>query len=279
MAPKISNNYSTETRTRIKEADLIFLVCDYEGTLVPLSQTGEEVHMADTVHEHLVELTRLPSVRLAIISSRSLIELREKINLLNAHYLCNHGLEISGPELNFHHSVAEKFRTIIHEAANTLKTQLRVERAVVEDRGLSVGLNYRGVMENQVSSLEAKTGNLLANAVRERKVRMEKTRRMIEIVPAVDWDRGKAVKMLYQHYQAEFPGKKILLLYVGDDSMDEPAFRFALQAGIPYKVTQSKITDARFYLKMQTEISRVLKLVRENAPGVLMDVVKEKVVL
>jgi hypothetical protein len=30
--------------------------------------------------------------------------------LENCHYICNHGLEIVGPELNFHHSSAERLR-------------------------------------------------------------------------------------------------------------------------------------------------------------------------
>lgn len=279
MPPKLSNNYSNETRIQIKQADIVLLVCDFEGTLIPLSQEGEEVRMAETVHEHLEALSKIPSVRLAIISSYSLIDLREKISIANCHFLCNHGLEISGPELNFHHSVAEKFRPAIHEAANTLRTQLRAERAVVEDRGLTAGLNYRAVMESHVSSLLAKAHNLLANSVRERKIRIEEARRTIEILPAVDWDRGKAVKMLYQHYKATYPGSNIVLLYVGDDAMDEPAFRFALQTGMPYRVTQTKVTDARFYLKMQTEISRVLKLVRESAPEAGPEAPKERMVL
>ncbi len=279
MPPKLSNTYSNETRSHIKQADLVLLVCDFEGTLIPLSQAGEEVHMAETVHEHLEALSKIPSVRLAIISSYSMIDLREKISISNCHYLCNHGLEISGPELNFHHSVAEKFRPAIHEAANTLRTQLRAERAVVEDRGLTAGLNYRSVMESHVSSLLAKAHNLLANSVRERKIRIEEARRTIEILPAVDWDRGKAVKMLYQHYKATYPGIKIAFLYVGDDAMDEPAFRFALETGLPYRVTQTKVTDARFYLKMQTEISRVLKLVRESAPENGPETSRERMVL
>lgn len=280
MPPKLSNNYTAETKALIKQADIVLLVCDYEGTLVPLALSDEEVRMAETVHEHLLSLCQIPSVGLAIISSSSLIDLRERISLSNCHYLCNHGLEISGPELNFRHSVAEKFRPSIHEAANTLKTQLRVERAFVEDRGLTAGLNYRSVMEDRVSSLLAKVRNILANSVRERKIRIEEARRTIEIFPAVDWDRGKAVKMLYQHYRAEYPGKNIVLLYVGDDAMDEPAFRFALTCGIAYRVTQTRVTDARFYLKMQTEISRVLKLVRENAPDTTpAQASREKVVL
>ncbi|KXK29103.1 MAG: Trehalose-phosphate phosphatase [Candidatus Hinthialibacteria bacterium OLB16] len=280
MPPKLSNNYSAETKAQIKQADLVLLACDYEGTLVPMALSDEEVRMAETVHEHLISLSQIPSVRLAIISSSSLIDLREKITLQNCHYLCNHGLEIFGPELNFHHTVAEKFRQCIYEAANTLKTQVRVERAFVEDRGLTAGLNYRSVMEDQVSSLLAKVRNLLANSVRERKIRIEEARRMIEILPAVDWDRGKAVKMLYQHFRAEYPGKNIVLLYVGDDAMDEPAFRFALTCGIPYRVTQTRVTDARYYLKMQTEISRVLKLVRENASDATPErALREKMVL
>jgi trehalose-phosphatase len=279
MPPKLTNNYSSETKAQIKQADLVLLVCGYDGALVPHVQPNEVTHMAETVHEHLLKLSEIPSVRLAVMSGRSLLELRERLSIPDCHYLGNHGLEICGPEINFHHAVAEKFRPAIHDAANTLKIQLRVERVHVEDRGLTASLNYRGVMESQVSSLLPKARNLLASFVRDRKIRIEEGRRTLEILPAVDWDRGKAVKLLHQNYRALFPGKTITLIYVGDDALDEPAFKFALQTGIPYRVTQTRQTEARFYLKMQTEISRVLKLVRENAPQRAIEPAREKVLL
>ncbi|MBW7940497.1 MAG: hypothetical protein H3C63_17315, partial [Candidatus Omnitrophica bacterium] len=66
MPPKLSNNYSAETKAQIKQADLVLLACDYEGTLVPMALSDEEVRMAETVHEHLISLSQIPSVPLAI---------------------------------------------------------------------------------------------------------------------------------------------------------------------------------------------------------------------
>ncbi|MCA9410717.1 MAG: trehalose-phosphatase [Candidatus Omnitrophica bacterium] len=279
MADKLSNNYVNETKSHLKRSNLVLLVCDYDGALLQPSPDGGEGHMAETVHDHLEKISAIDAVRLAIITGRSPLNMREQVQIPNCHYLCNHGLEISGPELNFRHSVAEKMREHVHEAANTLRVQLRIDRAVVEDRGLTAVLNYRNVMESHVSSLMAKTKNLLANAVRERKIRIEEGRRTLEIMPAVDWDRGKAVKMLHHTLRAEYPGSQVGLLYVGAGGMDETAFKYVIQVGIPYRVTQTKTTSARYYLKMQTEISRVLKLVRENAPQEAPAKPKEKMVL
>ena len=279
MAPKLSNSYTNETKSRIRQSGLVLLICDFDGALVPLADSPDDVHMAETVHSYLEKIVQLPSLRLGVISGRSPLDLKAKIPLQNCHYLCNHGLEIVGPELNFHHTSAERLRSDIHEAANTLRIQLRVEHVIVEDRGLTAGLNYRNVMESQVSSLLAKARNLLASAVHQRKIRIEEGRRSLEILPGLDWDRGKAVQMLYQNFRAFYPGTEITLLYVGAESLDEPAFKFALQVGIPYRVTQTKETNARFYLKMQTEISRVLKLVIENAPKKVPERPVEKIVL
>ncbi|MCG3199981.1 MAG: trehalose-phosphatase [Candidatus Omnitrophica bacterium] len=279
MPPKLTNNYTSETRNQIKQADLVILICGYDGILVPHVQPGDEIHMAETVHEHLEKISQIPSVRLGVISGRSLLDMQTQLPMPGIHYFCNHGLEIQGPDLNFHHSGAEQLRPAVHEAANTLRIQLRVDRIVVEDRGLSAALNYRAVMENQISSLLPKARNLLASLVRERKIRIEEGRRTLEILPAIDWDRGKAVRMLHQTYRALYPDRKIVLLYVGDDAMDEPAFKFSLETGIPYRVTQTRQTDARYYLKMQTEISRVLKLVREHAPARELEPARERMVL
>jgi len=279
MPHKLTNNYTTETRSRIKKAHRTVLVCDYDGTLVPLPQGAEDTHMAETVHDHILKISEIPSVDFAVISGRTHLDLREKLNLPGCHLISNHGFEIQGPDVNFHHSIADKCRDAIHSAASTLRIQLRIDRVVIEDRGMTASVNYREVMESQVSSLLAKCRNLLASAVRDRQIRIEEGRRTLEITPAVDWDRGKAVKMLVQNYRAIYPDQEILLLYVGDDAMDEPAFKYARQVGIPYRVTQTKETDAIYYLKMQTEISRVLKIVRESAHKKTPEPARETVVL
>lgn len=279
MQQKVTNNYTTETKTQIKEADLVVLVCDFDGTLTPMPQRPEEVHMADTVRDLLVAIDKIPGVRLAIMSERPPIDLKPRMELPNCHYLCNHGLEISGPEVNHIVTVANRYRADIQRAVNTLRVQLRVPQVVIEDRGLTAAINYRSVQESEVNPLLAKAHNLLASSVRERQIRIEQGRRKLEILPAVDWDRGKAVQLLFHNFRAIYKDKNALLLYVGDDIMDESAFRYTMQVGIPYRVSQARETFARYYLKNQTEISRLLKIVKENGPDEPLEAPKEKFVL
>ena len=48
MAPRLTNNYSNETKSQIKQADLVLFVCDFDGAIVPLpSNARRSAHGRD----------------------------------------------------------------------------------------------------------------------------------------------------------------------------------------------------------------------------------------
>jgi hypothetical protein len=100
-------------------------------------------------------------------------------------------------------------------------------------------------------------------------------RRSLEILPALI-GTGAGSNVLSELPPLPRRGNRVV--DVGAETR-RSGFQIRAQTGIPYRVTQTKDTQARFYLKMQTEISRVLKLVIENAPKKAPERPLEKIVL
>ena len=84
-------------QARIQKAQSLFLFLDYDGTLTPIVSLPELALCPFEVKRYLEELRDLPSVNVAIISGRSLENLREKVGVSGIIYVGNHGLEIESP--------------------------------------------------------------------------------------------------------------------------------------------------------------------------------------
>ena len=79
-------------QTRIQQAQNLFLFLDYDGTLTPIVSRPELALCPSQVKKHLEELRDLPRVYLAIISGRSIEDVREKVGVSGIVYVGNHGL-------------------------------------------------------------------------------------------------------------------------------------------------------------------------------------------
>ena len=84
-------------QTRIRQARNLFLFLDYDGTLTPIVSRPEQALCPVKVKRLLETLRDLPGVHLAIVSGRSLEDVRRKVGVSGIVYAGNHGLEIEKP--------------------------------------------------------------------------------------------------------------------------------------------------------------------------------------
>ena len=87
-------------------------------------------------------------------------------------------------------------------------------------------------------------------------------KKIFELHPAVDWDKGKAVQAMLGQFHVDC--SRITPLYIGDDTTDEDAFRSIADSGIGILVSDApRATSARFILRDPPEVTTFLeKLVR-----------------
>jgi trehalose-phosphatase len=79
-----------------------------------------------------------------------------------------------------------------------------------------------------------------------------------ELLPDIDWDKGKAVLWLLETLGLE--RAKVRPIYIGDDRTDEDAFRALGRRGVGILVSeQPRSTAARYALKNPAEVERFLR--------------------
>jgi len=195
------------------------LFLDYDGTLTPIVSRPEDALIPDEMRAVLSQLGALYTV--AIVSGRDRKEVATLVGVLGLVYAGSHGFDISGPGgLRLEHEAGLTALPELDHAEQVLQDQLaHVEGAQVERKRFSLAVHYRNVAERDTRRIEQ-----IVDEVRRQHPRLRKTggKKVFELRPDIDWDKGKAVFWILDALNLDTPN--VLPIYLGDDLTDEDAF-------------------------------------------------------
>jgi alpha,alpha-trehalase len=228
----------------------IFL--DYDGTLTPIVSHPEKAFLSNSMRKTLQALAMHASV--AILSGRDLDDVRQRVDIATITYGGSHGFDIAGPR-GLRKEVATQFLPKLDMVEKKLGKQLAgIPGARVERKRFSIAAHYRNVNESDIPKVERAVSEV---AARHRELRKMDGKKVYELLPDIEWDKGKAVLWLLENLGLE--RAKVRPIYVGDDRTDEDAFRALEQRGVGILVSeQSRSTAASYSLKDPTEVERFL---------------------
>jgi trehalose-phosphatase len=239
---------------RIQQAQTLFLFLDYDGTLTPIVSRPELALCPIEVKRHLEKMRDLPNVYLAIISGRSLEDLREKVGVSDIIYAGNHGLEIEnrdGRRKKMLSSVrTRELKRISRNVHNSLK---QIPEIFFEEKGPILSVHYRNVPQK----FFARISQVLNEELQKWRGRwkMASGKMVFEIRPDVDFHKGKAVKEILK----TVPSPGLLAIYLGDDQTDEDAFRVLKGQGVSVLIGPSGFpSEADFFLRDPIEVQEFL---------------------
>lgn len=213
--------------SRLSRAEKCLLLFDYDGTLTPIVSHPDLAVLSSTTRDLLLSLGRNPMYLLGLVSGRSLEDLRGRIASPDIIYAGNHGLEIDGPGIS--HTVLDTaaHTGLMDEIARRLEENLSGQPgAMTEHKGLSLSVHTRAVPDSAVPAVEAVFHETVAQWVEAAQVRVTRGKRVLEVRPNVDWDKGKAIRRVMDTFPEAFPP-----VFFGDDLTDEDGFEVVQAAG------------------------------------------------
>jgi trehalose-phosphatase len=226
---------------------------DYDGTLTPIVSQPEKAGLSDSMRQTLREIAvRAP---VAILSGRDLDDIRRRVNINSIVYGGSHGFDIAGPG-GLRRQMAAEFLPNLDMAEKELHEALDgISGARVERKRFSIAAHYRNVKDGDVSKVQR---TMDAVAARHPELRRINGKKVYELLPEIDWDKGKAVIWLLETLDLE--RGNVRPIYIGDDRTDEDAFRALEQSGTGILVSeQSQPTAAHYSLKDPAEVERFLR--------------------
>jgi len=238
---------------RAKRKVALFL--DFDGTLVPIQKNPDQCILSYKIKKQLELLRDSKNCYLIILSGRSLSDIKQKVGIKRIYYGGNHGLDISGSNVRFTHPKAIFAKPIINHIRQQLQKEIEdIDGAWIEDKKFTLSLHFRYVKTEDIPRIKKVFYNVVNKYSEKKLLAVIKGKKVLELVPDVSWDKGKAVLWILQRLK-----DKYLPVYVGDDHTDETAFKSLRKKGITIRVGKSKSTFAEYYLKGNWEISRLLK--------------------
>ncbi|XP_074341223.1 putative trehalose-phosphate phosphatase F isoform X1 [Apium graveolens] len=264
----------------------IVIFLDYDGTLSPIVDDPDRAFMSADMRYAVKSLAKhFPT---AIISGRRRDMVSELVGLTELYYAGSHGLDIKFPvrdtatasidhinpvkfadqqdkEVNLFQP-AREFLPMIDEVFRTLvKITSDITGAIVENHKFCASVHYRNVDEKSWETVAQRVHDVLKDYPR---LRLTHGRKVLEVRPVIDWNKGKAVEFLLESMTDLGNSEDVLPIYIGDDMTDEDAFRVCgsfvvlRQGNRGYGVLVSstpKESNAFFSLKDPEEVKKFLK--------------------
>jgi len=232
---------------------VIFL--DYDGTLTPIVNNPSQAVLPPPTREVIAELAQHWMV--AIISGRDLEDVRRLVKIDNIYYAGSHGFDISGPGGACRkQELGQRFRPALERAEQKLRVLLQaIPKARIERKRFTIAVHYRQVSDSYLNVLEELIDQLLSE---QAELRKSPGKKVFEIRPDVDWDKGKALLYLIDALATD--SRRLVPLFIGDDITDEDAFRAIRKRGIAIAVgSEARQTAAQYGLKDPDEVREFLK--------------------
>lgn len=238
-----------------------FLLFDFDGVLSAIAPTPDEAFISKINIALLKRCAdRFPT---AIITGRTLEDIKKKVGLDGLLYIASHGLEWE--EKGKYHTKPIPKKTI--EAINSAKQKLkllvgRYPGMIFENKVFMFGVHYRVMNPRLVNKFKKEVMEIFKPILKNNKLRLDHDKKTFELRPDVDWDKGDGALFAEEYFNKK-AGKKLMPIYIGDSTTDEDAFR-ALNNGITIRVRPKKGSVARYYFKSRKEVDQFLKWLAEN---------------
>jgi trehalose 6-phosphate phosphatase len=233
----------------------IFLFLDFDGTLVPIQNDPAKCALSPKIKGQLETIALSGKAWIAILSGRTVSDIRSRVIIQDVYYGGNHGLEISGPLINYTHPDALRGKHLIDKVCREIEQEIgNVEGALIEKKKFGFTLHYRMAKKDDKALIQRAFQRVIAEQPDAQTVAVMRGKKVLELAPNIPWDKGKAVSFLLEKQKRDY-----LPIYVGDDLTDETAFEALCEVGLTVRIGKSKKSFAQYYLKGQWEVSHFLR--------------------
>ncbi|CAA7027156.1 unnamed protein product [Microthlaspi erraticum] len=245
----------------------IVMFLDYDGTLSPIVDDPDKAFMSSKMRRTVKKVAKcFPT---AIVTGRCIDKVYNFVKLAELYYAGSHGMDIKGPAKGFSrhkrvrqsllYQAASDYLPIIDEVCRQLVEKTKTTPgAIVENHKFCASVHFRCVDEKRWSELVLQIRSVLKEYPT---LNLTQGRKVFEIRPMIEWDKGKALEFLLQslgfgNSNSVFP------VYIGDDRTDEDAFKMLRDRGEGFGILVSKYpkdTDASYSLQDPSEVMDFLQ--------------------
>lgn len=243
------------TRDIAAEGEQIALFLDFDGTLVEIAPSPEDVQLDRRVAPALESLRSQLGGALALVSGRPIAFLDEMLAPYSFDIAGLHGAQIRmGGELRSQSAPPEHMREAVRDLVRFANSHVGI---IVEDKRISTALHWRLAPELKDEALD-----LMRKAAAKLgpSVRLQEGKSVAELVPA-NASKGSAIAMLMA--TPAYAGRRPV--FIGDDITDEDGFETVnAMDGLSIRIGADRESLATIRLASPTALRHILLAAAEN---------------
>jgi trehalose 6-phosphate phosphatase len=241
----------------------LLLMLDVDGTLAPIAPRPSLAQVPDETRAVLASLATRPSITVVLVSGRAARDAQRVVGVDNLWTIGNHGAEVIDPrgDITVDAAVARYGDAIAREADTLGPTLAQLDGIILENKQWTLSIHYRLADDAVVPRLRT----LVAEAAARNGLLVTQGKRVLEIRPPANVDKGTAIRRLAERLGAFAADASVL--FAGDDVTDEDAFQM-LRAEFPRAVTihvgDNPNTAAEFTLATPEEMRALLERIAHD---------------
>ena len=192
------------------------LIVDFDGTVAEIAPTPDEARVSPDCAEALAGLAEAVDL-VAVVSGRSVADLKSKVGVAGLVYVGNHGAEYQDGEQRYLAPGADKYRGQVVAAFEHLRSIVTTPGLIWQDKGLSASVHYRlapdpeDARRSLIAALDSVSG--------VEGLEVFWGRRVLELRSSLGMDKGYAVRKLTRDRGLDG------VIVLGDDVTDVDAMR------------------------------------------------------
>ncbi|WP_405496224.1 trehalose-phosphatase [Nocardia sp. NBC_00511] len=258
---EVPDALDAESGLEVGDTEKLVVLLDFDGTLSEVVPDPGAAVLVDGADQVLARLSKRCPV--AVISGRELEDLRDRVGVEGLWYAGCHGFELLAPDGSTHiHDTAPGAERALADAAAELSSRLSdIPGIRVEHKRFAVAVHYRQADPTRVGAVISAVHELS----RAHGLRVTGGRKVIELRPDIDWDKGTALHWIL----ARLTDPRVPL-YIGDDLTDEDAFDAVESTGFALVVGHDEDGDrptaARYALADPTAVRVFLEKLASQLP-------------
>src|SRR3989344_4860764 len=229
-------------KKKLQESNFVLLL-DFDLTLSPLAKNPAKAILPNDTRILLKKLSKY--IHIAVITGRTIKDIKKRIKLNSLTYVGNHGLEyeVGG--------VARSSQLLVESKKGLKDIKKKYSGVLIEDKKLGLALHYRLLLSQDKFAFMADIKKIQTE-IKNYGLRGILYKRTLEVRPETKEDKGTASLLILKKF-----GNPKQVIYIGDGKTDEDAFR-ALPKGITIRVGKSKHSVAEYYVNSTKEVKKFL---------------------
>lgn len=214
---------------------------DYDGTLTPIAERPELAVISQEMKDTVTAVSK--KFTTVIVSGRMREDVENLVGIKDLFYVGSHGFDILGGGVSMIQPQAQKTIPVVSDVIDWLKKEVgSIEGVIIEEKKFSTAVHYRLVADDNLEKIEKAIQYVMEN---HKDLRLMRGKMVYEILPNIEWNKGMAVRWIMKALNLSWDNA--MIIYVGDDTTDEFAFRTIRARGAGILVSSKTPSSAAHY--------------------------------